>query len=197
MAAVTASRALHWTTSPSIVERTAEDIYRSLKKYVAGILGDDWDVRWVEDEGTFTRPSAIVVPTAVASIAAGDPQFFATSIQPFGVYAYPEPGDTPTQSRMRALAVEKILLDGLRFGASPMRVPLYSYRDVDERTAASVRHPSDFARVSDLSVGSTPDPNDRTLWTVTAEIRLQWRRTAPVVSAHRNVVQSVTAQPDG
>ena len=198
MADVTASREIRWGTSPSLVQRTSEDVYRSIKKHIALILGDDWDVRWVDDEGTFSRPSAIVVPTAVASVAAGDSQFIASMIQPFGIYAYPETGDTPTESRMKALAVEEILLNGLRFGVGagrPLRIPLYSYRGVDERAAASVRHPSDFARVADLSVGTTPDPNDRTLWTVTCEVRLSWRRTAQVALNDAPIIASVTAGP--
>lgn len=181
----------------TFVPRTATDIYRSLKKQVAVILGDEWDVRLVEEEGTFSRPSALVVPTAPAT-AAEDSQFFAQMLQPFAIYAYAERGESGVESRMKALAAEELLLHGLRFGAGlgrPMRLPLYSYDGVDLLTAADERGYADFARITDLSVGSLQDPNDRTLWTVTCEIRLSWRRVPTVSSAPGAVVESVTAQP--
>lgn len=181
------------------VARTATDIYRSLKKQIAVILGDAWDVRLVEEEGTFSRPSALVVPTAPAT-AAEDSQFFASMLQPFAIYAYPEVSEDGAAgpARMNALLVEDVLLHGLRFGVGegrPMRVPLYSYNGVDLLTTADERGYADFARITDLSVGSLQDPNDRKLWTVTCEIRLSWRRTPQVSSAPGTVVESVTAQP--
>jgi len=190
-------RSFPYAVRPPRVVRSSQDIYRSLKKQVAVILGDAWDVRLVEEEGTFSRPSALVIPTGVASTS-DDSQFFAMMVQPFGVYAYPEIGASASESRLASLEVEEILLDGLAFGVGkggPRRIPLYSYDGVDLLSAAVERGYADFARITDLSVGSIPDPNDRTLWTVTCEIRLSWRRVPHLTSAPGPVVKTVTAEP--
>lgn len=93
-------------------------------------------------------------------------------------------------------------LDAFRFGwregvqigaARPMRVPLYRYDGLKLAEPSDERHPSDFMRVSDLSVGHSQDPNDRMLWTVTCEVRMSWRRSISV--PFTETVDTVTAQP--
>lgn len=179
------------------VRRSPVDILLSLKTYVAEILGDDWEVRYSEDEGTFARPGALVVATTPASLSGPQRSFMGDFIQGFAIYGYPTLGATAMESKLAALAVEDTLTEALRFGAgagAAMRVPLYSFDGLSPIDVGVERNAQDYATVSDLSVGNQQDPNDRTLWTVVCEIRLSWSRMAPVTSSG-NVVQAVTAKP--
>jgi hypothetical protein len=82
----------------------------------------------------------------------------------------------------------------------PNRVPIYAYDDVPvEATLADPvprRSASDYAQVRDLTMPPPQqDDDDPTLYTVTASVRLGWRRSAEVPSDQPAVVDVGTTLP--
>lgn len=119
--------------------RTNIDALRSLKRYVAASLGDAWEVRLSMDEGTFSRPQALIQ-------AAGSPVNSQASrhavdvVAPFVIYLYPESGSTHMESLINAGDAEELLFDAFHVGVGafgrPLRIPFYDYEGKNATTAA-------------------------------------------------------------
>lgn len=176
--------------------RSSEDAIRSLKRYVATIVGEEWEVRLPDEAETFTRPFARVMPAGPLNPLPGS-QWIANVSRPFVVLLYPKLGDTAEETGLAAMRVEDAVFRGFRAGVAegrPLRVPMYDYEGVPTVEGSVARHRSDFMRVTDLSVEARQAPDDPNLWVVVTEIRLEWARTAAVVSGGK-VVESVGYSP--
>lgn len=167
------------------VGRSAADALRSLKRYVAVALGDEWEVRLSREEGAFERPFARVWQVAGSTYPLTGGKWLADIVQPFVISAYPVAGETPDDALMSAQAIEDQLYRAFRVGGvgggRALRVPLCSYNGValDEPGTWTPA----FMRVNDLSTQPFPDPDDNRLWTVVCDVRLTWRRLAETIPA--------------
>lgn len=162
------------------VGRSQIDALRSVKRYVAVALGDDWEVRLSREEGAFARPFARVWAVAGSSYPLTGGRWLADLTQPFVIVAYPERGRDPDEALLKAQKVENLLYRAFRVGVEngrAMRVPLYNYYRVKHWDAGSW-YPRAFMRVNDLSTQPFPDPDDNKLWSVVCDVRLAWRRVA-------------------
>lgn len=170
------------------------NVLRSVSRYVAEALGEDWEIAW-SDDMTFGRPWAkVAASTGVTSnpMGAHDVELRQT----VNALAYPLLAVTAEASVMEAERVQRLLLSALTAGVAdgwPMRVPLMSYADVPPGQAAS--HRLGYLRVIEApSVVTYSDPGDDRAHVVAAEVRLSW-----VESVRRpdtgEVVQVVGARP--
>ena len=180
--------------------RTTEDCLRSLARYVAETMGEDWEVRFAEESGTFTRPFAMVWDAGPEAVTVLTPALSEVSA-PFEIHLYPEVEAEPMNSKIRAMRAGDRLLRGFTVGVGlgrPMRMPIYDYEEVPMDEAGFERGHSqvgtggrsvhgDYARVAGLQVGRTADENDERLWTVTCSLRLGWRRSGRLPSSARTV----------
>jgi hypothetical protein len=165
------------------VGRCQIDALRSVKRYVAVALGDDWEVRLSQEQGAFARPFARVWQAAAATYPLTGGRWLTDTIQPFVIAAYPPQGRDPDQALLLAQKVENDLYKAFRVGVEngrPLRVPLYSYYRV-KNWEAGRWYPKAFMRVADLSTQPYPDPDETTLWTVVCDVRLTWRRLAETI----------------
>lgn len=164
------------------VGRSHIDALRSLKRYVAVALGDEWEIRLSREEGAFARPFARVWQIAGTTYPLGG-RWLADIVQPFVIAAYPVKGRSPDEAMLKAQKVENALYRAFRCGVEDgraMRVPLYNYYRV-KNWDEGVWMPKAFMRVNDLATQPFPDPDDNTLWTVTCDVRLTWRRLAETI----------------
>jgi len=162
--------------------RTSFDVLRSLKRYVAIALGEEWEVRLQAEEGTFSRPAAIITDAPGGQTIDG-PRRAMDIVQTFSINAFPVPGPSVMESLEAAAEVEETLVHAFRVGVGEgkaARVPLYDYDSVPVTDGSTSRNRPDYARILDLSVGRPQSPSDELLFTVTAEVRLGWRRNADV-----------------
>jgi hypothetical protein len=185
------------------VGRGPADALRSLKRYVAIALGDSFEVRLSREEGAFERPFARVWQVAGTTYPLTGGKWLADVVQPFVIAAYPAAGATPDDALVSAQAVEDQLFRAFRVGVGggrALRVPLCSYNraSLDE---PGVWNPPAFMRVNDLSTQPFSDPDDNTLWTVTCDVRLTWRRLAETIPASAVLdgvrIRSVVPPPPG
>lgn len=177
--------------------RTSIDVLRSLKRYVAIALGEDWEVRLLVEEGTFGRPAAQVMEATGQTITG--PNHTMDVIQTYMVHAFPVKGSTVMESLLAASEVEDTLVRAFRIGIDKgraARIPLYNYESVPANAGSSDRTPKDFARILDLEISRTQSPQDELLFTVSAEVRLGWRRDGRLLSGRVakaiNVTEDVT-----
>jgi hypothetical protein len=176
------------------VGRSHIDALRSMKRYVAVALGDDWEVRLSREEGAFARPHARVWAVAGTTYPLTGGRWLADMIQPFVIAAYPERGRDPDDALMRAQKVENMLYRAFRVGVEDgraLRVPLYNYYRV-KKWDRGVWYPRAFMRVNDLSTQPFPDPDDNKLWTVVCDVRCAWRRLGETVP-ERPVLRGINA----
>ena len=161
--------------------RGPQDVARSLKRYVAIALGDDYEVRLSNEEGVFKRPFARVATAGAATYPGGGARL-ADVIQPYTVYAYPPLGVTSDDAWISATVIEDLLFQAFRVGVEngrAWRVPLYSYVNTP-LNAVGTWLPPDFVRVSNLSTQSFVDAEESRLVSVACDLRLSWRRLAEV-----------------
>lgn len=163
--------------------RTAEDVLRSLKVMTWLALGEgsDWDVRIASEEGMQERPVAQV--TATTSVAeAGGPWHRADDVQSFAIYAYPRRAESAEHGLIAALRVAEQLKLAFQLGqvapARRLRMPLWDFAGVPVEEVSFARRYPDFARVLDFSADTEQSTADERLYTVIAEMRLQWSRNA-------------------
>jgi hypothetical protein len=173
--------------------RTAIDALRSLKRYTAEVLPDEWEVRLAEEQAAFERPFALVGP-AGPELYRG-PAHTADVVFPCAINLYPEKGSTPEEALIWALETSEFIYQGFRMGVGyggPMRVPLWDYNGValNEVSTEGLRLQGDddhwhgdYMRVDDLSVNRVKDPDEPTLYTVAVDVRLGWRRVGRLPSA--------------
>jgi hypothetical protein len=179
---------------------------RSLARYVALALGEDFEVRFAPDEGAFARPCARVTEATPANSTPHGARHRDLR-QTCSVVAFPTEGITAESSLIEAKRVERLLLDAFAKGidaasfrngrAHPMRVPLFDYSGVGLREAATDAERIGFMRVVEPPALSTyPDPSDERLYVVTCDVRLGWSECIGV--AHDGpLVERVTATPTG
>lgn len=166
--------------------RTSLDILRSLKKYVAQALGEKWEVRLLVEEGTFGRP-AVQVMEATGQTLTG-PSHITDVVQTFMIHAFPVKRSTVMESLIEAAEAEDILVRAFRIGIGEgrtARVPIYDYDDVPHDAGSTTRAKQDYARILDLEISRTQSPEDELLFTVSAEVRLGWRRDGRLPSVGR------------
>lgn len=124
------------------MSRTSVDALRSLKRYVALALGDEWEVRTSLQEGSFERPSALVKSATGAADTSMHGQGVIEMVEPFVIYLYPEVGDSVDASLVLAGRAQQLLQDAFLFGVDrgrALRVPFYDYDDVAVNAGASDR----------------------------------------------------------
>ena len=172
--------------------RTSVDILRSLKRYTAESLGDDWEVRLLVEEGTFKRPGAQVMEAGGQQITR--PAHTMEVIQSFTVHAFPVPGNSVTESLLAAAEAEEELVLAFRVGVNDgkaARLPIYDYDGVPHDGGSTTRAHPDYARILDLDIRRQQSPSDELLFTIAVEVRLGWRRNAALTSQGR-VARAVT-----
>jgi hypothetical protein len=177
--------------------RTSIDILRSLKRYTAEALGDDWEVRLLSEEGTFSRPGAQVMEAG--GQATTGPSHTMEHTQSFSIHAFPEPGGTVTQSMIFAAEAEEQLLIAFRVGVGEgraARLPIYDYTSVPHDAGSTTRGHADYARILDLEIRREQSPSDELLFSVAVEVRLGWRRNAALTSQGR-VLQTINTTVEG
>lgn len=167
--------------------RTPQDALRSLHKYTASFLGDEWEVRLWDEEGTFKRPFARVakigptLPTPASSIVVD-------VTQPMAVHLYPQEQQTVEAGVLVAEGVEDLIYEGFLVGVGlgrPLRVPLWDWTGVPldgPESDTSARYEHDYLRIArpSLSVNRLHDPVDDRLITVVVDMRVTWRRPGRV-----------------
>ena len=174
--------------------RTSIDVLRSLKRYVAEALGEEWEVRLLVEEGTFGRPAAQVMEATGQTITG--PSHTMDVIQTFMVHTFPVKGDTVMESLLAASEVEETMVRAFRIGVGEgraARLPLYDYDSVPHDAGSTSRNQPDYARILDLEISRTQSPQDELLFTVSVEVRLGWRRDGRLPSVGR-VAQEIRTQ---
>lgn len=171
--------------------RTSRDAIRSLARYMAAAFGEEWEVGFFTEESTFARP-AVMVKSTGPQLSSGS-RHTIDVIQPFAVYAYPAEAETVEETFENAMVAEEVIWQAINVGLEggrPRRVPLYDYEGVGITEGTVLRRYPDFLRVLDLSIDRAQSPEDEKKWTVTAEIRLGWRRAGELLGGTR-LAQSV------
>lgn len=161
--------------------RTEGDVIRSVKRYFALALGDAWEVRLWEDEGSFAAPFARVAESGPALYTSK--RFITDVVMPVQVHLYPVPSDTVTGAINVARGVRETVVQAIEVGVNggwPRRIPLYDYDGLVESQPSSARNTFDFVRVMDLSVNSVPDSDEPTAVVVVVDMRLAWSRVTTV-----------------
>lgn len=174
--------------------RTPEDTLRSLRRFVGKVLGPDYDVQFARTE-ELERPGAVVrrigrvlnTGSAYVRDVQGDYQVF---IYPPGVE-----GDA-SASLIESERVISLMDKAVTAGSVgpprsySLRIPVFDYDGVplgsslETHGAARVPPvapvPYDYLVASNWSVDGMVDPDDDTLFTVTAYIRLAWRQDGDI-----------------
>lgn len=185
--------------------RTPVDALRSVARYTALALGDEWEVRLSSEKGVFNRPYARVAQVPSFSFI---PQRLPVVkvLSSYQIVCFPAPGASADVSQLDALGVIDLLwtafsgpgvqgpgAPAMRAPVDPTRpythrVPLYDYAGVPlDGPAAFVdethRDPRDFLHVeAPPDISPFNDPADERLFSVAANIRMSWLRSAAVPS---------------
>lgn len=192
--------------------RTTTDVLRSMNRYVALVLGDEWEVRLAADDVRHGAKFAVV--SLVGPTLYSGPAIYQDAIQPMQVAAYQAPAESNETGLVAALVVEETLFGGFsgKFpsysettnDATPVtrtvrtgsrRVPLYDYSGVplDGVNAGTfARNEHDYMRVLDFSTSRLSDPVDDRAIVVLADIRVTWRR--PTHADPGKPVESIEVQ---
>jgi hypothetical protein len=186
--------------------RTPTDAMRSMTRYLYQSLGEEWEVRFTDEEGVFERPFLALTSLPARRTAHG--AFHGEMARTFSVVAYPIEKPTPDEAKVEAERVVELLHKAFGVGTHapsfgrtntygptqtirrghPWRVPLYDYSNVTLEEAATEgdRDPRDFMRVEEPPTfgaleGRARTDEEETLWVVTGEIRVKWSVGAGVV----------------
>lgn len=156
--------------------RTANDAARSIKRWVAQVLPEQWDVQLRREE-SMQRPSAVLVP--VGPVFTEGSAYVRDMQREFQIYLWPEgKADDPNFGRQEAEELADTLLVALQQGAAggrSMRLPVYDYSGVPwDQALPSGALPYDFLLVSDVQADARQDPQDDDLFTVTFKLRVRW-----------------------
>lgn len=95
--------------------RTSADVLRSLIRYSALMLGDEWEVRPWGTEGEFKFPFARVAVVAPPVVTTG-PAHTSDMAMTLAIHAYPIPGSTPDESIMEVERVKELFHLGIEVG---------------------------------------------------------------------------------
>jgi hypothetical protein len=179
------------------------NVLRSLARYVALALGEEYEVRLGRDEAAgLERPAARMVPaTPVTSTPHGARH--AVRRRTFAITALPVPGINAESSLMEALRIEYLLSEALTGGIDqalfstrserrhPHRIPLFDYSGLGLYEPASEDRRAGVARVVEPpAIQSFPDPADDLLYTVTCTVRLEWTESVTRATDWRTVEET-------
>jgi hypothetical protein len=193
---------------PRVTEmRTAVDALRSLNRQVALTLGDGWECRLSNQKGDFYRPFARVTQVPTLAVNA-ETSYRIKLTSAYTVVAYPEKQTTVDDTQYAAFQTMELLAlafagPGVGYGRV-YRIPFYDYDGIpytgpDSYATEADRDPRDFLKVEgvpDLAINQ--DQDDDYLWSVTANIRMSWLRSAAVPSTAETIVRvDAEAQPNG
>lgn len=156
------------------------DVLRSLRLWLAQLLPEPWDLQYERVE--IERPAGFVIPTTPKSNTGS--AYIRQHSRDFDIFLYPpgfegEPAHSRVEAERLAHFIDETMSRGFRGEAGyvhyAMRLPVYDYADVlwneslpDDAT------PFDFLPVSSFDVNSRVDPDDDTLFTVVASLRVSW-----------------------
>jgi hypothetical protein len=194
---------------------SADDIHRSVRRYVALALGEDWTIRTerevVKDS---ERPVAVVEWSTAIGRSPGHPpdrrtipQGDVSRMGTMAVTAYPAIFDTAREGKHESELIAQLLDESIGQGlvkrdgsgpvvnvGHPLAIPVYDYAAVPVKGAnrAGPPNPYGWAMVADHSVHPLQDPLDEKRWTVAVSIRLTWwragRQPPPGPRATRGVI---------
>lgn len=173
--------------------RTTRDAIRSLARYMTEAFGDDWEIGYFSQQGTFARPGVAVRTTG--PLLSGGSRHTLDLTQPMAVYVYPPEKDTVEETFDSVMSAEETLWQAFNVGIGeghPFRVPLYDYEGVPIDEGSILRRYPDYLRVVDCSIDRSQSADDEKKWTVTAELRVTWRRTGELATGRR-VAQDLKA----
>lgn len=168
--------------------RTANDVVRSVKKYVSQCLGDDWEVRLWSDEGAWVEPIAIVSESSPTTYQSR--RIWTDGTKALQVHLYPGAAASTSDAMTLARNLEQRLVQMVELGlglAFPRRIPLWDYDGVDLTHGSDTRETYDFMRVTDFSVNSIPDSDDPRRVVVVADLRVTWPQMTTVDPGHLTV----------
>lgn len=168
--------------------RTSNDCLRSLKKYLAELLGDDWEVRLWSDEGTFVEPFARIAEASPTTYSSR--RIWTEITKALQIHLYPPPAASTSEAMTVARDLEQVLVRGIELGvglAFPRRIPLWDYDGVSLAHGSDTRETYDFMRVTDFSVNSIPDTDDPNRAVVVADVRVTWPQMTTVDPGHKTV----------
>jgi hypothetical protein len=178
--------------------RTTRDAIRSLARYMTESFGEDWEVGYFSQQGTFARPG-IAVRTTGPLLSAGSRHTLDLT-QPMAIYVYPAEKETVEETFDEVMQAEEKLWQAFNIGVGegrPFRVPLYDYEGVPYDDGSSLRRYPDYLRVVDCSIERAQSADDEKKWTVTAELRLTWRRAGEMPTGKRvatDLKQTIAAE---
>jgi hypothetical protein len=184
------------------------DAIRSLKRYVAIALGDDVEVRMSGEKGVFHRPFAKVtqVPSVQMTV---ESWHTAKIIAAYQVTVFPVRKDSADESQQEVQRLAErlwVAFGGPGVGTPtlsrvadptrgfPMRIPLYDYEAIAVRGPAAFateadRDPRDFMKLeAPPALQLTQNDDDELLWSIAANIRMSWLRSAAVPSTASTTV---------
>lgn len=168
--------------------RTANDAVRSMKKYLAEVLGDDWEVRLWSDEGTFVEPFARIAESSPTTYSSR--RLWTDITKALQIHLYP-PAATSTSAAMTvARDLEQVLVGAIELGIGlgwPRRIPLWDYDGVSLEQGSDTRETYDFMRVTDFTVTSIQDTDDPNRVVVVADVRVTWPQMTTVDPGHKTV----------
>jgi hypothetical protein len=185
-------------------------VERSLIRYVALALGDEWEVRPTggSPADEFARPFCRVGPSTPATSTPHGARHLLLR-QSFAAVAFPAVGQTPEASALEASRVERLLLLAFAQGidpaayssrsgrAHPLRVPLFDYAGVPWGVPVPEDARAGFARVIDgPEVQAAADGADPRMFVVALDFRLEWSQYIGR-DLSGPVLQSVTARGTG
>lgn len=176
------------------------DVIRSIHYHVAQHVkayDAEFDIRLAIEEDAWERPAAIV-QTAGPAVLSNQGRRIAETIRPFVVYLYPKAGATPKLAELEAQRLEGALAKIFQvggFGGHPARIPLFDWSEIadGEGLPDGTEHVA-WLKVKDATVDHKPDPDDETLQTVYANLRVSWRGVGePMPSGP--TLESITTTP--
>lgn len=174
----------------------ADDIHRSLRRYVAQVLVKPWVVR-MERQPVENDAREVCVVEPASGLTTGRhrvsiPQGNVEKLQAFSAMAYPAMMSTARESRHEAQRIATLLDQAFTLGlvepheegpptniGAPFRVPVYDYADVpvSGKERAGPADPYGYAWVDPgLSVRTIQDPLDYLRFTVACDLRLSWEQ---------------------
>lgn len=161
---------------------TQLNAHRSLRRWVGTLLPEPWDVQAERREG-LGRPSAVIIPASPKANTGS--AYVRDHGQDFDIFAYPPgvEGDSGA-SRREALELAELidaamtcgmkLTDGSYYSYS-LRVPVFDYTGIEwEDSLPDGAVPYDFYPAINWTIEPRVDPDDDTLYTVMASVRLRW-----------------------
>jgi hypothetical protein len=177
------------------------DALRSLHHYTAQhllALDEEYDIRLAIEEDAWERPCAVV--QSAGGISVGNRgRRVATSLRPYSIYVYPPAGSTAKDAEHIAARVEEQLAAMFQvggYGGYPARIPNFDWADIDDDVGLpDDARPVAWLSVADASVDHKADPDDETLQTVWATIRLNWRGMGEPMPIGETL-RSVSVEPD-